>query len=99
MPVAVFLIETCALAITAPEASVTVPLRVAPVTCARTGAEVNKQKTKARNTPIATTFFISIPPSVVCTILTLNTHSAADAAPLHVGQGLIKLFPPKDLNF
>src|SRR5712671_6089193 len=93
-PVAAFLAATCAPAITAPEASVTVPERVAPVTCARTGMEVNKQNTKARNTPVATNFFIKflhisfVPPSPLIPTRT------ADAALLHPDHDLVKLFSP-----
>src|SRR6266403_6380649 len=72
MPVAVFLTETSAPAITAPDASVTVPERVAPVTCARTGTETNKQNTKARNTPnVNTLFFKELPPTFISILLTL----------------------------
>src|SRR6202011_1376940 len=50
-PVATFLMEMCALEMTAPEASVTVPDTVAPVTCAQTGTET--QRLSAKTTTVA----------------------------------------------
>lgn len=49
IPVAVFLADTVALTTTAPDGSVTVPVRVAPVTCARTVADPNKQSASTKH--------------------------------------------------
>jgi len=56
-PVAVFLMEILAPATTEPEASVTVPARVAPVTCEYAGTAVKQLSARARNTPKTTAIF------------------------------------------
>src|ERR1700730_587566 len=60
-PVATFLAETLALAITPPCASVMAPVRVAPATCARNGGEIARQsaKTDANSTNVIAFGFIT----------------------------------------
>src|ERR1700676_4038895 len=49
MPVAVFVAETCAPAITDPDGSVTTPARVAPVTCEYVETAKDRLKTRTVN--------------------------------------------------